>query len=103
MKIMMDSAAAGYLNKINNNAKNKQQPVAGETGRNFDQLVISSNSRQAVEAQLETAAKKEVTSSVFQQNPSEKIAALKEQISQGMYKIDPEAIASRILLLGGDE
>lgn len=103
MKIMMESAAAGYLNKINPNTKNKQQTSVEETGRNFDQLVISNNSRQAVEAQLETAAKKEVNAAVYQQDPSEKIAALKEQVSHGMYKIDPEAIAAKILLLGGDE
>ncbi len=102
MKISIESAHAGYLNNINTNIKAKQAVSAQETGRNFDQLVISSNSRQVAENQLETAAKKDVASAVFQPTSDEKIASLKQQVAEGMYKVDPEAIAAKIFWLGGE-
>lgn len=103
MKISMQSAAAGYLNKVNNNAKGKQTAV-NEAGKNFDSLTISSNPKEVAEEQLRTAAKKEVMMAVYKpQDSSEKVAALKEQVSQGMYRIDPDAIASKILYFRGDE
>ncbi len=103
MKISMQSAAAGYLNKVNNNAKGKQN-VAGDIGKNFDSLTISSNSKEVAEDQLRAAAKKEVMKAIYNpQNSAEKVAELKEQISRGLYKIDPEAIASKLLFFRGDE
>lgn len=103
MKIMREAAAASYLNKVNMGVKNKQAAPVNENGRNFDQLMISSNSKQVAEEQLATAAKKDVNSAVFQQNSAEKIAALKKQVAQGMYQVDPEAIAAKIMFFGGDQ
>lgn len=103
MKISMQSAAAGYINKLNNDAKGKQTAV-GDIGKNFDSLTISNNPKEIAEEQLRTAAKKEVMKAIYNpQNSAEKVAELKEQISQGLYKIDPEAIASKILFFRGDE
>lgn len=103
MKISMQSAAAGYLNTISNNTKGRQASV-NEAGRNFDSLTISNNPKEIAEEQLKTAAKKEVMKAVYQpQNSSDKVAALKEQIAQGMYKIDPDAIASKMIFFRGDE
>ena len=103
MKITREAAAASYLNKVNMGMKNKQVASANESGRNFDQLMISSNSRQAAEEQLAIAAKMDVNSAVFQQNSADKVAGLKEQVAQGMYKVDADAIAARILYFGGDQ
>lgn len=103
MKISIESAVAGYMNKINTGVKSKQSVSVSENGRNFDQIMISSNSRKAAEEQLKTAAKKDVAAAVYQQDATDKIATLKEQVSQGMYKVDPEAVASKILLWGGNQ
>ena len=103
MKISMQSAAAGYINKVNSNAKGKQTAV-NETGKNFDSLTISSNPKEVAEEQLRTAAKKEVMKAIYNpQNSAEKVEELKQQVSQGLYKVDPEAIASKILLFRGEE
>ena len=103
MKISIESAAASYLNKINAEMKSKQSAPLQETGRNFDQLVISSNSTQIAEERLEAAAKKDVAGTVFQTASDDKIADLRAQVSQGLYKVDPEAVAAKILFWGGDQ
>ncbi len=100
MKISIDSATNAYLNPVNAAAKGARAVSASDKGKNFDQIMINTNSREIAEEQLGISAKKEVASQVFQPTPDSKIADLKEQVSQGIYKIDPEAIASRILLLG---
>ncbi|MCI9598702.1 MAG: hypothetical protein HFE75_15780 [Firmicutes bacterium] len=101
MKISIDSATNAYLNPVNTAMKNSKSASVSENGKKFDQIMINTNSRQIAEEKLEEAAKKEVASQVFQTASDERVAALKEQVSQGIYKIDPEAIAGRILLTRG--
>lgn len=101
MKISIDSATNAYLNPVNTAVKSAKSASVSENGKNFDQIMINTNSRQIAEEKLEEAAKKEVAGQVFQAVSDEKVAALKEQVSQGIYKIDPEAIAGRILLTRG--
>lgn len=101
MKISIDSATNAYLNSVNTAVKNTKSASVSENGKKFDQIMINTNSRQIAEEKLEAAAKKEVSGQVFQAVSDEKIAALREQVSQGIYKIDPEAIAGRILLTRG--
>lgn len=103
MKITREAAAASYLNKVNIDVKNRQSASVNETGRNFDRLMISANSRKAAEEQLASAAKKDVSSAVFQQASADKVGALKEQVAQGTYQIDPDAIAGKIMFFGGDQ
>lgn len=102
MKVMRETAAAAYLNKINTEIKTRQSAPVNETGRNFDRLMISANSRKVAEEQLTAAARKDVAGAVYQQNSADKIAALKEQVAQGMYKVDPEAVAAKILFFEGE-
>lgn len=101
MKISIDSATNAYLNSVNTAVKNTKSASVSENGKKFDQIMINTNSRQIAEEKLEAAAKKEVAGQVFQAVSDEKVAALREQVSQGIYKIDPEAIAGRILLTRG--
>lgn len=103
MKITREAAAASYLNKVNIDMKNKRPASVNETGRNFDRLMISTNSRKAAEEQLAAAAKKDVSGAVFQQASADKVAALKEQVAQDMYQIDPDAIAGKIMFFGGNQ
>lgn len=101
MKISIESARAGYLNNINTNVKTVQTAQVHENGRNFDKLVISSNSRQVAEEQLAAAANKEAHAAVFKPVSEEKIAALKQQVADGLYKVDPDAVAAKIVMFGG--
>ncbi len=101
MKVSIDSATNAYLNPVNRAVKGGKAASVSENGRKFDQIMINTNSRKIAEEKLEATAKKEVASQVFQPTPDSKIAALKEQVSQGLYKIDPDLIASRILFMRG--
>ncbi len=101
MKVSIESAAASYLSTANTGVKNQKSAPLQETGKKFDQVMINTNSRQIAEEKMEEAARKEVAAAVYQKTPDEKIARLKEQVSQGLYKVDPEAVAAKILLMGG--
>lgn len=103
MKISIEHTAASYLTKSATGIKNKQSAPLQETGRKFDQIMIDSNSKKNAEQRMAAAAKKDVASAVYQPVSEEKIADLKEQVSQGMYKVDPEAVAAKILLLRGEQ
>lgn len=101
MKVSMESAAASYINKTNVGMKNGKPESIQESSQKFDQIMINSNSRQLAEEKLIDAAKKDIEGAVFRSASEEKIQNLKQQVAEGMYRIDPEAIASKILFLGG--
>lgn len=102
MKILRESAVGNYLNTAKVGKNSNKSVQLHETGKNFDQLMIDSRSRQNAETQIAKAAKKEALRSVYQNHtPEEKIADLKQQVAQGMYKVDPDAVAAKILWLGG--
>ena len=54
------------------------------------------------EEKLTEAAQKEAAKAVYQNTSAEKIADLKAQVAQGTYKVDPEAVAAKILLMKGE-
>ena len=103
MKISIDPVVANYINAAHADKLNQKSVPFDEASKNFDQIMIHANSRELAESQIIEKSQKDVKAAVYQQIPEEKIAALKEQISQGMYKVDAEAVASRILLLKGEE
>lgn len=103
MKISIEHTTANYLGKTATGIKNKQSAPLQETGRKFDQIMIASNSRKNAEQRLEEAARKDVASAVYQPASADKLTELKQQVSEGMYKVDPEAVAAKILLMRGDQ
>ena len=103
MKISIEHTTAKYLSKTAAGIKNKQSAPMQETGRKFDQIMIDSNSRKNAAQRLEQAARRDVASAVYQPTSEAKLADLKQQVSEGMYKVDPEAVAAKILLMRGDQ
>lgn len=101
MKISIEPTATGYLGKTATGIKTKQSAPLQESGRKFDQIMIDTNSRKNAAQRLEEAAKKDVAAAVYQPASADRIAELKEQVSRGMYQVEPEAVAARILLLRG--
>ena len=103
MKISMEPSAAAYISAAHADKGNPKSAPLDEANKNFDQIMIRSNSRELAESQIAEKARKEVRTAVYKPVPEEKIAYLKEEVSQGMYRVDAEAVASRMLLLKGDD
>lgn len=102
MKISIEHTTANYFNKTATGIKTKQSAPLQETGRKFDQIMINSNSRKNAEMRLQESARKDIAGAVYQPASEERIADLKQQVSGGMYKVDPEAVAAKILLMRGE-
>lgn len=67
---------------------------------NYDAITIQSSSRQIQEKTFSEALSRQVVSETGQGASSEKVAAVKKQVEEGTYQIDPYMIASRMLLSG---
>lgn len=102
MKISIDSAKTAYLSSINQGVKNARTDQIRETGKNFDRIMINTNSRRIAEEQLAEAARKEAAKGVFCSTSEEKIAGLKAQIARGTYTVNPEEVAAKILYMKGE-
>lgn len=102
MKISIDSAKTAYLSSINQGVKNAKSDQIKETGKNFDRIMINTNSRRIAEEKLAEAAQKETAKAVYRSTSEEKIAGLKAQIAQGTYTVDPEEVAAKILYMKGE-
>lgn len=72
---------------------------AKESG-NYDAITIQSSSRQIQEKTFSETLSRRITSEVKQETSPERVEALKQQVALGTYKIDPYAIASRMLMTG---
>lgn len=102
MKISVDSATATYVSAAHADKMNQKSVPLDEANKNFDQLMIHANSRELAESQMIENAQKEVKAAVYQKTPDDKIAYLKDQVAQGMYKVDAEAVATKLLLFRGE-
>ena len=67
---------------------------------NYDAITIQSSSRQIQEKTFSEALSRQVVSETGQGASPEKVAAVKKQVEEGTYQIDPYMIASRMLLSG---
>lgn len=89
---------------LNNLSHNKQQasPDALKTSRKYDAITISSITPQEAEnkfaVELSNALSEDIKSTAS--SPA-KLADLKDQINRGIYEIDVNAIASKLLFFGG--
>lgn len=95
------------LNNINYRSDiTKTRPIAAtesipENSGNFDEITIHSDSRQIAEKTFSEALSKTVSAQVREEVPEYKINLLRTQVRNGTYEMDPDIIASRILLFGG--
>ena len=74
--------------------------VSGGPKGNYDALTIQSSSRQIQEKTFSEALSKQVVSDARQGAPADKVEAVRRQVEAGTYRIDPYAIASRMLVSG---
>lgn len=100
MGISIDQISHRYINKLQQTpAENK--PVQKE-GRKFDEILISANSRQIEEKKITEELSQKVMIQVRQEASPEQIEVLKKAVSEGNYRIDADAVASKILFEKGE-
>lgn len=91
-----------YINKLSQ-AASENRAVQNEKGeRKFDEILITANSRQIEEKKITEELAQKTMSQIMQTTPSEKIEVLEKAVSEGRYKVDADALASRILLQKGE-
>lgn len=104
MGILIDnnSMSHNYINKVSQPGQNTRAVQNGKDGRNFDEILISANSRQIEEKKIAEDLAHKAMSQIRQTTPLEKLEKLETSILEGSYRIDPDALASRILLQRGE-
>ncbi len=70
------------------------------SGRQFDEISISSNGYEQAQAKVAEQLTKSVLQETIQTTPQEKVDTLKQVVSQGLYQVDLEAVAAKMMRLG---
>ena len=74
-----------------------------KANRNYDAIIIQSDSRQIAEKTFSSSLAQAVSGEVQNtQNPEQKIQYIKEQVNNGTYQVQFDKIASRMLFHWGD-
>ncbi len=82
-------------------ARSDSKVQSGTRGNgNYDAITIQSSSRQIKEKTFSEALSRQVVSEAGQGASPEKVAAVKRQVEEGTYHVDPYLAASRMLLAG---
>lgn len=71
-----------------------------ELARRFDSVSISGEAEKSKFAGLENELKTKLSQEIRSSEGLETVQALREQVQQGVYRIDPGAIARKMLLMG---
>lgn len=100
MGISIDQISYRYVNKVQQASSESKQVQKGD--RNFDEILISANSRQIEEKKITEELAKKVLFEVKQETPQERIETLRQAVSEDNYRIDADAIVSRMLLEKGE-
>lgn len=103
MGISIDSVRHRYIKQTaSNTADNKNVSISGK-GRHFDEILITSNSRQVEEKKMTEDLTKRVLSEVSRPTPEVKVEELKQSIAEGTYQVDIDKLVGRILLQKGEQ
>lgn len=98
MKISLDR----ILNQYNTVPGAKKMEQKGNTSsiteRNFDEIVINTDARTVAESRFTDQLSRNLSADIRKSTSESKITELKEKTQQGTYRIDADAIASKILL-----
>ncbi len=101
MKISLNNIGP-FRREASGFAKSEVRTAGGlRTAGNYDAITIHSSSRQIQEKTFSEALSKQIVSEVKQGVSEERVQALKQQVQAGAYRVDPYAVASRMLLAGG--
>lgn len=100
MKITLNNISP-YRMETAGHTRSDARVSAGTKGNgNYDALTIQSSSRQIQEKTFSEALSRRVVSQAGKGASAEKVEAVKRQVEEGSYQIDPYLIASRMLLTG---
>lgn len=93
-----------YINRVSNeNVKSDVATPVKENERSFDQVSIQGDSRAQAEERIATGMQSKLIDKVLSsKDDSSKIEDLKSRIQQGLYQIDANRIAGRILYMKGE-
>ena len=98
MKISNQKGTNSMIPSTNLQKQDITRPVNNTNGRNFDAITIKTDPNILENQKFIEKVTKSLSVEVKQPTSEEKIQALKESVQSGNYKIDIEAIASKILL-----
>lgn len=99
MKISLNNISP-YRMETAGHTKNDGRIAGGTKGNgNYDALTIQSSSRQIQEKTFSEALSKQIVAG-SRGASADKVEAIKQQVEAGTYRIDPYAIASRMLVSG---
>lgn len=102
MKVSIDKIS-NYYNTLPNARKMGDKGSSSSiTERNFDEIVIHTSARKVEESQFTDQLSRKLMAGLREPASQDKLTALRQQAEQGTYRIDSDAIASRILLQAED-
>lgn len=102
MSISIDKILHRYTHAIPPVKTESKATAKSVSGKNFDEVMIHSNKRQIEEKKFAESLSKEALSQISQPVPESKLESLKNAVSEGLYHVDADQVASRILLQKGE-
>lgn len=103
MGISIDGARHHYINAVTAGTAEKKEISKSGKGGQFDEILITSNSREVEEKKMTEELSKKVLSEVSASVSEEKISDLKQRVAYGTYQVDVDKLVERILLQRGDQ
>ena len=100
MKIMRNNMSLFRMEGASHTRSDSRVQSGAKGNGNYDAITIQSSSRVIQEKTFSEALSRQVVSEAGQGASPEKVAAVKRQVEEGTYHVDPYLIASRMLLSG---
>lgn len=99
----VDSIRKTYKNQVTSDAAESKNLSGCPKDRKFDEVIITSSSRQVEEKKMAEELTRRVLSEVNIPTPEAKIEELKQKVGDGSYQIDIDRLVDKILLQGGEQ
>lgn len=99
MKISTNNIFKNYTGLPIHTKEHFTEKASSNKDHKFDVITIQSNRRQIEERAFAESVSKELISNLDNTASEEKLQNLQNQIALGTYRIDSQAIASKILLV----
>lgn len=100
MKIALNKISPYRLDTAGYTKADTRVSSGNKAHGNYDAITIQSSSRQIQEKTFSEALSRRIVSEVKQPADPEKVEAVRRQVTAGTYRIDPYAIASKMMLTG---
>ena len=99
----VDSIRKTYKNQAVSDAAESKNLYRCPKDRQFDEVIITSSSRQVEEKKMAEELTRRVLSEVNIPTSEAKIEELKQKVEDGNYQIDIDKLVDKILLQRGDQ